>query len=724
MRLAGLWVPARLQGWVEAMSSEVATIDRRPAALMFALGCAGWAAREAMAEALRDALAARGGDFRGGKTMTMQDGMKARGVALACAVAATGLGLVYLAEAGAPTRLLTMNAAALVAGLVIVLPFARRDPMERPFVGVVAVAIGLALLLTAGLGGEASGARRWISVGGVVLQPGLIGLPLLIVGFARSRDALTALGVVLAAVALAWQPDRAMAGALVAGVGAAALMKRDRMGLAVLALSLAGFAVALARPDVVPATPYVDRVFLTAASTSTLAGLAVWSGAVLLLVPALLGLALDRANRAVHAAAGASWLAILIAAVVGDYPTPLVAYGGSAIVGYVLMTLALPRPGFTGSEKAAPGAQSHRAEETSTLRTVTSQRLWRARVAGPSLLLALVVTLAACGQANNADSSAANVEGPTVKIEVSPARIEVPKVEREGVWQPAPGGTQVPLWPADVPLAKPDSGDRPETTGNGSPTVGGRRWHWATYVTRPTMTVYRPKGRNTGAAMLVLPGGGFYAVAMDLEGTEICDWVVRQGMTCVVLKYRTPQVWPRVNGQQQRPEVLLGLEDAQRAMTLLRQGASTYGIDPGKIGVIGFSAGAYLVANMSNTDERTYPLTDAADRQSSRPDFAIVAYTARMLDNSQGRNSLQLQPWVTISATAPPTLIIHAMDDSVDDIRQPMAYALALNDAGVPVDMRLYARGGHAFGMRPTTDPITTDWPAQVRTWLLSLGVL
>ena len=342
----------------------------------------------------------------------------------------------------------------------------------------------------------------------------------------------------------------------------------------------------------------------------------------------------------------------------------------------------------------------------------------------PSLLLALGLGLAACGVANDPDPATATVEAPAAGREGSTARVEVPKMEREGVWQPGPGGRQIPLWPANVPLARPDSGDRPEMTGNGSPTVGGRRWHWATYVTRPTMTVYRPTGRNTGAAMLVLPGGGFHAVAMDLEGTEVCDWVVRQGMTCVVLKYRTPQVWPRVNGRQQRPKVLLGLEDAQRAMTLLRHDAADYGIDPQKIGVIGFSAGAYLVANLSNTDARTYPLTDAADRQSSRPDFAIVAYTARMLDNSQGRNNLQLQPWVTISAEAPPTLIIHAMDDSVDDIRQPMAYALALNDAGVPVDMRLYARGGHAFGMRPTNDPITTDWPEQVRSWLLGLGVL
>lgn len=336
----------------------------------------------------------------------------------------------------------------------------------------------------------------------------------------------------------------------------------------------------------------------------------------------------------------------------------------------------------------------------------------------PSLLM-ICGAVAACTR----DDRASQSDSPADTI-VSAAPVEVTKVERPGVWRPGPDGTQIPLWPADFPLAKPDTGDHPETTGNGSPTVGGRMWHWASYVTRPTMTVYRPKGRNTGAAMLVIPGGGFHAVATDLEGTEICDWVVQQGMTCVMLKYRTPQVWPRVNGRQQRPKVLLALEDAQRAIGLLRQQAPAYGIDPHKIGVIGFSAGAYLVANMSNTDERTYTLSDAADRQSPRPDFAIVAYTARILDNSRGRNSLELQPWVQISPKAPPTLIIHAMNDPVDDIRQPMAYALALNDAGVPVDVRFYARGGHAFGLRPTEHPITREWPGQVSQWLTTIGVL
>lgn len=325
-------------------------------------------------------------------------------------------------------------------------------------------------------------------------------------------------------------------------------------------------------------------------------------------------------------------------------------------------------------------------------------------------LLAIGIAGVVCGQIANADSA--------------PAKVILPKNERAGIWQPTEGGVQMPLWSASTHLAKPDSGDRPEGTGNGTGLVGGRKWHWVSYVTRPTMTIYRPKGRNIGTAMLVLPGGGFEVIATDLEGTEICDWVVQQGMTYAVLKYRVPQVWPKENGKQQRPTVLLGLEDAQRAMGILRRQASSYGINPHKIGVIGFSAGAYLAANMSNTEERTYPLADAADQQSPRPDFAIIAYTARMLDDSKGRNSLELKPWVTISPKAPPTLILHAMNDTTDLIRQPMAYALALSDAGVPVDMRLYAKGGHAFGMRPTADPISREWPRQAKQWLHDIGML
>jgi acetyl esterase/lipase len=159
-------------------------------------------------------------------------------------------------------------------------------------------------------------------------------------------------------------------------------------------------------------------------------------------------------------------------------------------------------------------------------------------------------------------------------------------------------------------------------------------------------------------------------------------------------------------------------------MGLLRQRASTYGIDPNRIGVIGFSAGAYLAANLSNAEQRTYTPADAADQESARPDFAIMAYTGRLWDRSNAKTDLGLAPWVEISAKAPPTLLIHAMNDPVDDVRHAMAYALALDEAGVPVDMRIYAKGGHAYGLRPTEDPITTQWPEQVEQWLGDIGML
>ena len=238
------------------------------------------------------------------------------------------------------------------------------------------------------------------------------------------------------------------------------------------------------------------------------------------------------------------------------------------------------------------------------------------------------------------------------------------------------------------------------------------------------MTMYQPRGQNTRAAMLVLPGGGYQAVAMDLEGTEICDWVTKQGMTCIVLKYRVPQTWLHGPERVYRPPVVqLPLQDAQRAMGQLRHRASSYGIDPRKNGVIGFSAGAHLASAVSNAEKRTYEEVDAADRESSRPDFAILLYPGRHWASGSPEPGLQIAPWVEISSNAPPTLLIHAMDDPTNDVRHSMAYGLALKEAGVPVDMRFYASGGHAFGMRPTRDPITTEWPGLVIDWLKHISL-
>lgn len=278
------------------------------------------------------------------------------------------------------------------------------------------------------------------------------------------------------------------------------------------------------------------------------------------------------------------------------------------------------------------------------------------------------------------------------------------------------------LWPEDLALREPDTGNHPEEVGHGSEPVAGKPWQWASYVTRPTMTIYRPKGEDAGTTLLVLPGGGYAAVAMDLEGTEICDWATGKGMTCVILKYRVPQDWPRnEEGVREPPEVLLALQDVQRAIGLLR---ARFGIAPSKIGVIGFSAGAHLAAAVSNAETRTYPKVDDADDLSSRPDFAIMMYTGRLWYTANAPTDLSLAPWVSISKKAPPTLLIHAMDDPVNDVRHPMAYALALEKAGVPVDLRIYSGGGHAFGLRPTSDPITTQWPAQVEQWLRNISAL
>ena len=292
------------------------------------------------------------------------------------------------------------------------------------------------------------------------------------------------------------------------------------------------------------------------------------------------------------------------------------------------------------------------------------------------------------------------------------------------VREPGPEGNQMQLWPEDVAIQRPES-DKPEEVGNGSRLVAGRPWHWATYVSRPTMTIYRPKGRNTRAAILVLPGGGYAAVAMDLEGTEVCDWITKQGMTCILLKYRVPQAWRHGGDRVEAPpKVQLPLQDAQRAMGLLRHRAASYGIDPRKIGVIGFSAGGHLAAAVSNAGKRTYGAVDVADRQSSRPDFAILLYPGHLWDENGPESGLRLAPWVEISANAPPTLLIHAMDDPTDDVRHSMAYGRALNDVGVPVDMRLYAKGGHAFGIRPTQAPITTEWPELAVRWLNNIDAL
>ena len=196
-------------------------------------------------------------------------------------------------------------------------------------------------------------------------------------------------------------------------------------------------------------------------------------------------------------------------------------------------------------------------------------------------------------------------------------------------WQPSPGHTQVPIWPGAVPDVIPNP--KPESVG---PPAGREWWPRANDVSRPTMTVYAAKGRNTGVAAVVFPGGGYQFLAMDLEGTEICDWLTSRGITCVLLKYRVPGSgpwWDEANKRRVYPKVQTALEDAQRTLGLVRQRAAQWHVDPHKVGVIGFSAGGHLVAAVStHFSQRTYRPVDAADDLSCRPDFAILVYPGHL----------------------------------------------------------------------------------------------
>lgn len=264
-----------------------------------------------------------------------------RAIGVVCASAATGLGLVYMAAAGAPAIYLAVNALALVMGLAIVALMQSSGQAPRLPSGV-AVALGGLLLATA-LFGSVEGASRWIRIGGLSLQISLIVLPAMLVAFAERRDFYATIGVVLAAVALALQPDRAMAGVLVSALAVLALNRQDRWVVSTLLVAVVGFAITLTRPDSLPAVPYVDQILYTAFRVHALAGVAVVAGALLLIVPAIAGQRLDPANRDVYAVFGAAWLSMVVAALLGNYPTPLVGYGGSAILGYAFSLSFIPR---------------------------------------------------------------------------------------------------------------------------------------------------------------------------------------------------------------------------------------------------------------------------------------------------------------------------------------------------------------------------------------------
>jgi acetyl esterase/lipase len=293
-------------------------------------------------------------------------------------------------------------------------------------------------------------------------------------------------------------------------------------------------------------------------------------------------------------------------------------------------------------------------------------------------------------------------------------------------WQPSPGHTQLPIWSDAIPDAQPVA--VPEFAKPVTKTkdlVAGRQWLEVEQVSRPTMTVYSPQGRNTGVAMVVFPGGGYSILAIDLEGTEVCDWATSRGITCVLLKYRVPDSGPAYHDDCEcniHPKAPTALEDAQRTVGLVRFHAAEWHIDPHKIGVLGFSAGGHLVANIStHFAKRSYAPVDAADKVSCRPDFAVAIYPGHMLENTT--REFELNPEIPVTASTPPTFLLQNEDDNVDGVKQSLVYYIALQKESVPVEMHLYAQGGHAFGLRRTKFP-ATRWPELVETWLGTIGMI
>lgn len=289
---------------------------------------------------------------------------------------------------------------------------------------------------------------------------------------------------------------------------------------------------------------------------------------------------------------------------------------------------------------------------------------------------------------------------------------------------PAAGySREVPLWPEGSRVLR-----------NGIAALASEK----NAVTHPSFLLYSPKGRSTRSAILVFPGGGFKALAIGPQstigpdGADVCKWLTDAGVTCILVKYRVPNTacnWNRETRRHDAPKIPMALQDTQRAMSLVRYNAAVYGIDPDKIGVMGFSAGGNLAVLASTTfNKRSYIPIDAIDRVSSRPDFAIPVYPGHMTMEHKNKTpktvaAKELNTDIVVSADVPPTLLIHARDDTVDPVHYSQVYARELKKAGVDVHLIVYDTGGHAFGVSKQ-DKATDRWTGDVLRWLRKIGML
>jgi acetyl esterase/lipase len=264
------------------------------------------------------------------------------------------------------------------------------------------------------------------------------------------------------------------------------------------------------------------------------------------------------------------------------------------------------------------------------------------------------------------------------------------------------------LWPKGAPGESGDvDGEKQMPSRPGDSTIR------ITDVTRPTISVHRPPAaKDTGTAVLVCPGGAYSRLAYNKEGTEVAEWLNSLGITGIVLKYRVP-------ARKDRPRHQAPLQDAQRALGLVRQRAREWDLDPSRIGVLGFSAGGHLAAALCNHKDRTYEPLDAADQIRCRPDFCLLIYPAYLVDDAQAD---RVAPELRVTGETPPTFLVQTQDDSAR-VECSLLYYRALKAAKVPAEMHLYPIGGHGYGLRPSTHLVHT-WPQRAEQWLGSLKVL
>lgn len=282
-------------------------------------------------------------------------------------------------------------------------------------------------------------------------------------------------------------------------------------------------------------------------------------------------------------------------------------------------------------------------------------------------------------------------------------------------WPPAPGHLTLPLWPNGVPGGTANLPPEVDTTSAKDPLIAGKPIVRLGNVATPTLTLYKAStaGSDPVPAVVVFPGGGYRILAIDLEGTEVCDWLNSVGVTCVLVKYRVPDTGPY-------PKSPAALQDAQRAVGMVRQHAAEWGIDPKRVGVLGFSAGAHLSAALStHYDKRLYDAVDTADQQSCRPDFAVIVYPGYLALADQ---NMATNPEIRPTADTPPSLIVQAEDDPVH-VENATNYFLQLKQAKVQAELHVYSQGGHGYGLRRTELPVTT-WPKSVEVWLRTIHVL